>query len=491
MTSRWIDPDDGTITELPGETPISSGGPHPRGGGLASAYVFAAGVLVGVTLMLAVRDQPTATPDAATRNTASPAASSPATPHAEPSPEPIALGSPVHLAAGTPVDIEIDGMLVSLSVPDDWEGDYYAPHLLAVGRPQEPSLVLTTTTQVGSGCLDPDRGDAGSAVPTSAPPAATGPPGTNAVGPVPFLLDGYAGRYFNFPSPADACQPNHVFDSIVGPWGPRGPEARLQLWVVDVKHRWLAFGLYTARNTPQVILDEVRAVVATARVISLGQPTAGLTAADVHAGLIGLPPAGAPQTDAQQAILVAQYDTGGAGGPSHGTTRLYDDGRLIWFKYHRDGSTGLVEQRLTPVGTAMVAGHVSVADKDPLVLAEWLPSSAWADATLRPYVPTDYGVCLSANEPWAALQQGLMQVLPPDAADLLRGRSIVEGFDESLDCRRVSTAEAATLDAALRNQDFESDGVASRYVLEYQRDGVSIIFEPILPDGTLGCSFCS
>ena len=55
----------------------------------------------------------------------------------------------------------------------------------------------------------------------------------------------------------------------------------------------------------------------------------------------------------------------------------------------------------------------------------------------------------------------------------------------------MSTAEAATLDAALRNQDFESDGVASRYVLEYQRDGVSIIFEPILPDGTLGCSFCS
>lgn len=489
MSSHWVDPDDGTITELSGETTVSSGSSRHKGGGLTGAYVFAAGVAVGAALMIAVREQPTHAPDTTAPTSTSRASPSLATRAPEPSLEPVALGTPVHLAAGTAMDVEIDGLLVSLSVPEDWEGDYYAPHLLSAGRPQAVSLALTTTSLIGSGCLALDQGTSGT---TSGPVATPSgwPPGSEARGPVAFTLDGRPGSYFNFSSPAESCQPNHVWDDIVGDFGPRGPQSRLQLWILNVGGPSLVFGLYTAGDTPRADIDEVRSVVASARVVRIGAPKASLGPADVPAGLIDLPPGETQATDTGGARLVTEYEVQGGGLPFRGSAFLYDDGRLIWFMYHDGRSTGLVEQRLTPLGVAIVAGHDSLADRDPLVLAKWLPASAWADAEMHPYVPAAYGVCLSADDPWAGVTRSLMDVLPSDAADLLRGEPAVVGLPEAFDCRRLVVSDAATLDALLRSAKFEQDVFTNRFVLQYQRDGVSIVFEPVLPDGTIDCTYC-
>ena len=68
-----------------------------------------------------------------------------------------------------------------------------------------------------------------------------------------------------------------------------------------------------------------------------------------------------------------------------------------------------------------------------------------------------------------------------------------------LDCLGMTTAEARLLDAALSDAGLEQDEWRNKYLLEYHvvLDSAApdawrlgVWFEPILPDGTIGCTSC-
>ena len=227
------------------------------------------------------------------------------------------------------------------------------------------------------------------------------------------------------------------------------------------------------------------------------------------AGFIGLPPPGAVSSTPEVGELVDSYLTHGGGLPFRGSVHLYADGRLIWFMYYGPSntrSTGYLEQKLTPEGVELVRTHESLAEKDPLHLPEWLPASAWADMTIRPYVASGYAVCLmvsNSDDPFddqfATLAEKLA-MLPAAGAELLRDRAPVEGYDNPLfHCLGMTTADAWRLDAALRDAGLAQDEWRNGYLLEYHIDldgngtetlQLNVWFEPILPDGTIGCTSC-
>jgi hypothetical protein len=223
-------------------------------------------------------------------------------------------------------------------------------------------------------------------------------------------------------------------------------------------------------------------------------------------GLVGLPPVGSSPSAPEVGRLVDCWPVNGGLLPYLGMVRLYADGRLIWNYYFDEGnwrSTGHIEQRLTPEGVELLRGLDDIAEKDPLRLAEWLPSTAWEDRTIRPYVPSRYGACLVANDGRRALDLALTEklgMLPPAVSGLLRDREPVpiwgDSYDDPFDCLGLTTAEVRRLDEVLRDSGFAQEEQLNRYLLEYHLgDGpgtmrISIWFEPVFPDGSIGCSAC-
>lgn len=232
-------------------------------------------------------------------------------------------------------------------------------------------------------------------------------------------------------------------------------------------------------------------------------------------GFIGLPPPGAAPSTPESGELVTSF-VYSRQPPFTGMARLYADGRLIWFRYgignEPYSSTGYLEQRLTPEGVELVralAGEPveGLRRLDPRELPDQLPASAWTDITVRPYIPSGFAACL-AFENWEdPFQESTLTfaeklaMLPAAAADLLRDREEVpsDDYDASMDCLGMTTAEARLLDAALSDAGFEQDEWRNRYLLEYHivLDSAApdawrlgVWFEPILPDGTIGCTSC-
>lgn len=233
-------------------------------------------------------------------------------------------------------------------------------------------------------------------------------------------------------------------------------------------------------------------------------------------GFIGLPPPGATPSSPNTGELVETYWISGSL-PFDGAAYLYADGRLIWFEYPGDQSTGYLEQRLTPEGVELVQALATrwrphgteVRSLDPRHLPDLLPVGAWADITARPYVPSGFAACLSVSDPWHFFEDRAvddlsekMAMLPPAAADLLRYRAAVPSDDygePSFHCLGLTTEDARRLDAALRDAGLEQDEWRNRYLLEYHVDldgdspetwRLNVWFEPILPDGTIGCTSC-
>ena len=235
----------------------------------------------------------------------------------------------------------------------------------------------------------------------------------------------------------------------------------------------------------------------------------------IDVGFIGLPPPGAAPSTPESGELVTSfvYDRQP---PFNGMARLYADGRLIWFRYDIGNepysSTGYLEQRLTPEGVELVralAGEPVDGDRrlDPRTLPDQLPANAWADITVRPYVPSGFAACLM-HENWEdPFQESTLTlpeklaVLPAAAAGILRDREEVpsDSYGATSHCLGMTTAEARLLDAALRNAELEQDEWRNRYLLEYHivLDSAApdawrlgVWFEPILPDGTIGCTSC-
>jgi hypothetical protein len=236
-------------------------------------------------------------------------------------------------------------------------------------------------------------------------------------------------------------------------------------------------------------------------------------------GYVGLPPLGAVPSDPDRSDLVeiswcTVIDP--CQPPYQGAVFVYADGRMIWNEYFAGRSTGWLEQRLTVEGIELVRGLAIGAPDDggfrrapePEQFPDLLPASAWADDTIRPYVPSGFAACLFAGDgsgddaaPQATLTEKLT-MLPPDASALLGDRAIVpseDAYGSDADCIGLDTEASRELDAALRRHGFEQDPSRNRYLLEYHLDVdrtgpgtmvISIGFEPILPDGTITCSGC-
>jgi hypothetical protein len=94
----------------------------------------------------------------------------------------------------------------------------------------------------------------------------------------------------------------------------------------------------------------------------------------------------------------------------------------------------------------------------------------------------------------AALDE-MLSYLPEDARAILSGKTQVSSptfFGDPSHCLGMSTAEARQVDAALRSSEFERDPVLDGWQLAYwlQDPRLNVLFEPILPDGTITCSGC-
>lgn len=233
---------------------------------------------------------------------------------------------------------------------------------------------------------------------------------------------------------------------------------------------------------------------------SIPSPTATpLEPSAIDAGFIGLPPEGSTPSSPEDGVLVDSYVFGGEVGHFRGMVRLYDDGRLIWYELlGSQNATGYVEQRLTPEGVELVRTHASLREKDPLNLPSWLPPSAWEDQTIRAYIPRGYAACLAPYHP-AGEQSEALALLPDAAAELLRDKETVPSdyYGEDSRCLALTTDEARQLDVVLSDSGLAQDPIQNGFTLQYYVGGtdtgdpdVVIIFEPIFPDGTIGCSGC-
>lgn len=226
-------------------------------------------------------------------------------------------------------------------------------------------------------------------------------------------------------------------------------------------------------------------------------------------GLTGFPPQGTTPSSTQQASELGGFQVFDGGRPYRGSARLYADGRFVWYLFYGPGntkSTGYIEQRLTPYGVQILVNQPAGTSQDPWNLEKWLPASAWADGTMRPYVPTHYGACAKAGDPNAPIDErvwgtpgvpmprlDLLALFPPTVADLLQGREVLPPLEDAEDCLRLTTAEARVLDRALVDAGFDKNDT---YVLEYwtpipgRAEVLSVRLEPVMPDGTVGCSSC-
>lgn len=242
---------------------------------------------------------------------------------------------------------------------------------------------------------------------------------------------------------------------------------------------------------------------------------------------IGLPPEGAPLSTPETGELVLSF--GGrpnAIGLKFHRVWVYSDGRLIWIREGNlpfgasTGSTGVLEQRLTPLGVELMRseastglheddpdrwhkpgvlwGGIKVRDGEQLVdvkwldpelpgrLADptsWLPASAWEDQRIGGYVPSRHAVCLEPS--------GLIDVLPDPTKELIltRANRIAGPARNSEDLRcpyRVTTEDARAIIATL-----DEAGLQRRPYLRYHiplglsQGWVEIL--PVLPNGDVVC----
>lgn len=228
-------------------------------------------------------------------------------------------------------------------------------------------------------------------------------------------------------------------------------------------------------------------------------------------GLIGLPPEGTEPSAPETGELVETYASAGGGPPYRGQARLYADGRLIWNRYYSGPAgpnsltTGYLEQRLTPEGVELVKHETSLDRKGPLSLLGWLPLDAWEVRWPVRYVPSGYGICLHAEDtrPGQTADGLTMEpaqltaMLPPSVSSLLAGRDYVSPTDWEQECISVSLDEARVLDQVLSEGGFDQNEFTNRFIVQYAVDvsgandlQISLMFEPVFPDGTIGCSAC-
>src|SRR5918995_2485651 len=127
-------------------------------------------------------------------------------------------------------------------------------------------------------------------------------------------------------------------------------------------------------------------------------PVPTIPPAGKRVGFIGLPPKGAKPSTRQHSELAAEWWASVPGDWGKSKFWLFADGRLISLREAdipegaNPRSTGFLEQRITPEGVEILRSAV-VRSNPPRVtrdVTSELPKRAWADRTLRAYVPSRY-----------------------------------------------------------------------------------------------------
>lgn len=254
---------------------------------------------------------------------------------------------------------------------------------------------------------------------------------------------------------------------------------------------------------------------------------------------IGLPPAGVAPSRPAIGKLVLEASGRCTSEGAFCYVWIYADGRLIWLRDGampfgaNEGSTGLLEQRLAPPGVERLVsafsttGACSGTDRDEPIVCNppmpgpapfpaipdpgWIDRSwgmaarAWEDPAIWGFVPSTFGACFlesnmvspSSDASWQRVEPSqVLGLLPPGAADRLRGRDIefppfMEGWPGlRMTCFRVTTEEARAVSDILNRAGLERDEYMAAYLLGYHlgapppyQDAV-IWFGPILPHGT-------
>lgn len=277
--------------------------------------------------------------------------------------------------------------------------------------------------------------------------------------------------------------------------------------------------------------------------IAAGRPVERDRDADLPDGFrvgpfIGLPPVGAAPSRPDIGKLVLKADGRCTDDGSFCFVWIYTDGRLIWL---RDGalpyganqhSTGLLEQHLAPSGVQRLvaafraAGGCSGGDRDaPIVCTRPVPGPApfpripdpgwtdrtwglaasdWEDPSIWGFVPSTVGVCFlesgdliaGSDYAWQRVDPSrVLELLPPGAADRLRGRDIafpprgVSGPGVPMTCFGVTADEARALTDILSLAGLKRDEFMAAYRLGYHLraprpfEDALILFGPILPHG--------
>jgi hypothetical protein len=234
-------------------------------------------------------------------------------------------------------------------------------------------------------------------------------------------------------------------------------------------------------------------------------------------GFIGLPPKGAQPSYPQRSELVAHWWASAPGDWGKSRFWVFADGRLISLREAdipegaNPRSTGFLEQRVTPEGVELLRSAVVGSDPPRVtwdVTAE-LPKRAWADRTIRAYVPWRYAVCSDEGDAGALGHHPqtrglgrLWSLLPARAKDVLHGNQMDAARSDvaNVYCWDLTTKEARALAVALEDGKFERSQQAHDFSLTYESKRsdpaepelalVYISFEPILPNGEWTCSPC-
>ena len=284
-----------------------------------------------------------------------------------------------------------------------------------------------------------------------------------------------------------------------------------------------------------LLLIALLVTIAAGALLSVGRPLYSdpedLVERRPVAPFIGIPPIDAAASSPEHGDLLLYARGRCANEGAFCWVWLYADGRLIWI---RDGAspfganehtTGLIEQRLAPSGVASLISVFSATracgslDRGgPIVCAptipgpapfpripdpgwidpSWgLPASEWEDPSISAFVPSGMGACFLESGMISASR--VLEWLPSDAADLLRGREIEfpplqfapgeRGQGVAKTCFGLTTQEARALSDILSRAGLERDELMAAYALGYQvappppfDEGV-IWIAPILPNG--------
>jgi hypothetical protein len=225
-------------------------------------------------------------------------------------------------------------------------------------------------------------------------------------------------------------------------------------------------------------------------------------------GFVGVAPEGAIASDPLSGKVVRTFEwcdgapTADSGLPlCAGEVRVYDDGRVIWYYRGnlREGAgpqaTGWLEQRLTPEGVSTLTQFAQPTDARDMALSlrdesAW-PEGTWAEHAIKPFVPSQYSVCVQRFEAPVEGAPAESSVLPPAVANIENGWTWVETDVEPGHfygyCSDQPTDEARAFVNALPHLGGALGDVDTTMVTEYQFDDTKaadgtahIVFKPVI-----------